>query len=695
MKHLFLCAALAAASLTASAQTFTAGMKAPFATAAKSRTAAMGAQASSLLHKAPAQPQRVNALDYGTKVTVLTEDFAKFETGSVGNPDETVSLINPNYKYPWINILDEYTQTPGWGGFNLFPAGGTACIDTRKDYGHINTPMLNLAQYDRVAVLTFKARTDDGKTVDNMAVEGAETYNMSPTWSFLESHVCPTITDEWQTFEFQFTQCGEYTLLNIVPTGEETVYLDDIEVYVIDPYVAMPLTKPYTNYQGTSFDANWQPVEGAEYYLVNLYTYSSLLGETELYRSDLRAETNQLHIDGVNSGETYYYTVRAVKGEHQSLESVLEPVFDLEAPVLNPVDSQGEELEAYNATWNPVPSAQNYNYWAYSRRVAEADGEFTVTDENFDRLKLADGSDPTYTMEEHDFNVYGNTYLNGLNQAGWNGQNYMAYAEGFACVDAYHYLYNGEQAGIISPELDLSKDGGKVSLSVKLYGEVAAYWDVNGDKHEGSVQCAVALFNYSEETGEFEQAELVYTDEVQPDWQTFNVQLTKGAARSKLGIFGVRYPGNLYIDDVRITQRYKAGETLLDPYHYAFMHTGASIEVPLPNSLAGRDLYHKVSAVKVPNVPGVNVSYKESAFSPLEQVHVKASGITAASVGVATVQLQGGRLTVSNPEGAEVAVYSTDGRLVVSGSSAQTAVRLPARGVYLVKVGNRLTRIAY
>ena len=106
----------------------------------------------------------------------------------------------------------------------------------------------------------------------------------------------------------------------------------------------------------------------------------------------------------------------------------------------------------------------------------------------------------------------------------------MAYAEGFACVDAYHYLYNGEQAGIISPELDLSKDGGNISLSVRLCGENAAYWDVNGDKHEGVVQCAVALFNYSEETGSFEQAELVYTDEVKADWQTFNVQLTQGAA---------------------------------------------------------------------------------------------------------------------------------------------------------------------
>ena len=117
--------------------------------------------------------------------------------------------------------------------------------------------------------------------------------------------------------------------------------------------------------------------------------------------------------------------------------------------------------------------------------------------------------------------------------------------------------------------------------------------------------------------------------------------------------------------------------------------------MPLPNSLAGRDLYHKVSAVKVPNVPGVTVSYKESAFSPLEQVHVKASGITSAQSAANGLQLQGSRLTVSNPDGAEVAVYSADGRLVAFGSQAHTAVTLPARGVYLVKVAGRATRIAY
>ena len=701
MRNLLLTAALATCSLVAGAQTFSAGTSLSGASELKARNTQnpftiRNAQSPTVKTVAKAaKPKSINPLDYGTKVTVISEDFSLLETGEIGNPDATVKMVATEYKYPWINLKDEYFQTPGWGGFNVFPAGGVLCIDTKKDYGHINTPMLNLAAYDRVAVLTFKARTDEGATVSDFIVQGAETFNMSPTWRFLDDYVCPDITDEWQTYEFVFHDCGEYTLLNLVPNGQSRVYLDDIEVYVVDPYIAMPLTKPHTNYQGTSFDANWEAVEGAEYYLVNLYEYDALLGEYELVKEDLKAETNTLHITEVESGTTYYYTVRAVKEGHQSLESSMQAVFNLVAPVLNPVNGGEDEVESYDASWSVVPSANYYNYWAYGKRVAEADGEFIVTNEDFNNLKKSDGSDPEYTLEEHDFNVYSDTYLVGLTQAGWNGQNYIPYAEGMACVDAYHYLYNHEQSCIISPELDLSKDGGKFTLNVKLMGEVSAFWDTEGQKHEGATQCAVAIFNYDEETGEFNQAELVYPGTITDSWQDFTVQLTKGAARSKVGIFGVSYPGNLYIDDVKITQNYKAGEYLVDPFRYAFMHEGAAINVDLPNSLAGMEVYHKVSAVKMVNAPGVEGSYKESAFSDLERVNVRVSGIEQADMEGAAVKLSGNRLTVVNPHNEDVTVYNADGSRIAAANAQQTVTTLPVHGVYIVKVGNKVSKIAY
>ena len=162
-----------------------------------------------------------------------------------------------------------------------------------------------------------------------------------------------------------------------------------------------------------------------------------------------------------------------------------------------------------------------------------------------------------------------------------------------------------------------------------------------------------------------------------------------------MGIFGVSYPGNLYIDDVKITQNYKAGEYLVDPFCYAFMHQGAAINVELPNSLAGMEVYHKVSAVKMVDAPGVEGSYKESAFSDLERVNVKVSGIEQADMEGAAVKLLGNRLTVVNPRGEDVTVYNADGSRIAAANAQQTVTTLPVHGVYIVKVGNKVSKIAY
>ena len=700
MRKLLLCAALTAFTLTAGAQTFKLTNKKADAAALNARTPqtfnAFRLAKGNVTAKEAEEADTQGLLKYGTKEEVMLEDFSKLNTGSVGNPDRNTKLDREEYEYPWINMDDDYTLTPGWGCFNAFPAGGAICIDTSKkgEYGHINTPMLNVGKYDCIAVLTFKARTDEGVKVSDFMVEGAETFNMAPTWRFLENYTCPTITDEWQEFTFIFHNCGEYTLFNLVPAGNYRLYLDDIEVYTINPYVAMPHTKAHTNYQGTSFDANWEAVEGADSYLVNLYDLDDLLGQERLLQSDLAAQSNTYHFDGMESGRTYFYSVRAVKGEHVSFESTKQTVFDLVAPVLNPTDFGTEELEAYSAGWSEVPSAEYYNYWAMSNRVAKEDGPFVVMKDDFSNLKNFNGSDPTYTVEEHEWNVYGETFIVGMEQAGWKGENYVPYADGYAVVDAYHYLYNQENSGIISPELDLSKDGGKITVDLSLMGELCAFWDVEGTKHEGVVQCAVALFNFNEETGDFSQVELAYAGDVTEEVKDFTVTLTKGSARSKVGIFGVGFPGNLYIDAVKISQNYKAGESLLDPFFFNPVNPVNMNEVPLPNRLYGQEIYHKVCAGKSVNVEGVEGSLKESAYSATEKVNVVVSSINGLGETVpVSLRLNGSTLQVENAGNSMVEVFNANGTLVAKGK--QGAFNLGTSGVYLVKVGNQVTKFAF
>lgn len=699
MKKSLLVATLAGLALTASAQTFTLPTGSTEASV-KTRAAKTAASPKPTHVKKAMSVEDSLTTNFGEKVSVMQEDFSKFSTGEVGNPDKNTNINYKDSQYPvWINVAEEYTSVPGWGAYGAYPAGGSVCIDALSEYAHINTPMLTLGGNEGIAVLKFKARADEGSTATDIAVEAAETFNMSPTWDILEGYSIDEITDEWTTYEFIFTHCGDYTIFNIAPNSNCRFYIDDLEVYQIKPNLTIPKNVTHTDFTGDSFTAKWDAVEGAESYLVNLSKVEIVTGlyydypEYTLLQADVPATANELSLTGLDINTTYLFTVRAVQGDKVSMASDSYCVFDLLAPTLNPVEAGTEPVGSYLASWTEVPTAERYMYWAYDKRVAAESGTFTVTDENFSNITLPNGDEPSYTLDNHEFDVYGDGFLKGLSQGGWKGYNYMPYADGVVCVDAYHYLYNHENACIISPELDLSKNGGEFTVNLKLMGEYASFWDSDNVQHDGVVQCAVALFNYNEETGEFEQEALIYPGEVQDDsFQEFTARFSDGTSRSKVGIFGVRYPGNLWISSVKIEQDYQAGESLLEPYYVADYVEGTSVTVPFTKAQEGLELYHKVSAVKTSSVPELYSGVKESAFSALEKVDVVVDGIRNVDVAGSNLMLDGNRLTIAG--NAAVEVYGLNGTLVGK-SSANGSIELPARGVYVVKTAGKAVKVRF
>ena len=630
--------------------------------------------------------QDINPTDYGTKVSIMTEDFEKLSTGSVGAPDLTVNTVKDSYEYPWINMKDEYTNMPGWGCYNLYPAGGTACIYGVNGGGKINTPMLNLKNYDGIAFIKFKARTEQGKTCDVAGIEAAETYNMSPTWTVLGSEFIPQITDEWKEFEFMYKGAGEYTLFNIYVQGQgsDNIYFDDMEVYQIDQFVSTPACLKHTNYTGNgelaSFNANWTKSEGAEYYTLDVYSYSDT-EEVEYLLMDQQVNDTTFMVTTAESGKTYYYTVRAHKDGHTSFDSAPMEVADIAAPVLN--DNATIENGKYTATWEAVPTAERYNYYALYERTAQQDGEFIVTDEDFTGVKDGDGNLTGWTLENPSYMSYGEFFIKDMNQAGWKGTHYAPYTD-YICLDAWFYIYGGGDAGLISPQLDLSKDNGNINLSVDLWGEFS----------EGvQTRCAVALFNYDETIEDYVQAELVYADGVAQEWKNFNIALTKGTSRSIIGLYAVTGPGNLYIDNLKITQNYQAGETFLDPFLDQHYYDNTSLEVSLPSKVAQCNIYHKATAVK-----SASNGVKESKFSETKLVGLATTTGIGESVSLknAAVQIHDGNIFVANPQGLPVSVYNVNGIQVYSNNTgaANQTVKMSANGVYIVKVGNQTVRVA-
>ena len=633
---------------------------------------------------------------YGEEQQVMFEDFAKMTSGSEATPDTEANIIKDEFEYPWINTKDEYFKQAGWGSGNAYPAGGTVYLDSNpNDMAHINTPMLNVAANGGIAWIRFKARAKNAGDNPQVMVEAAETFNMSPSWRMMGSAALPQLSTEWKEYSMFFYGGGEYTLFNIVSVMAP-VYIDNIEVFTVKQHIGTPTTLPHTNYEGTSFDANWTPVEGATGYKVNVFTLNKETGKAEYLFENKPVTTNKFHVTGATSGQTYFYNVAATKDNYTSIPSDKMFVYNLEAPVLKDVTNL--DRNKYTAEWSTVPSAERYNYIAYYDRKADKTGEFVVTNEDFTGVKDADGNLTGWTKEDPNPGSYDSYYIPEMKQAGWKGTQYAPYTD-YICLDGWQYYHNHQDAGLISPEMDMSKDGGKFTVNVKLAGASTIAIDENNNEFTAYTQAAFALFNYNETTCDYEQAELIYPEgypkAVNGDWKNFTINFTKGSKKSIIGIYAVYADEHLYLDDLKITQKYQAGESLNDPFIFRRWLQEPKVDITIPAFVGKSDVSHRVTAFKTNSDRNVKKQYVESKFSELKKVGT-ANGISNIGLSKAVVKMEGNNVYVNNINGENVQIYTLDGQLMYKNKGEKNIrVALTQHGAYIVKVGNKTIKLVF
>ena len=633
---------------------------------------------------------------YGEEQQVMFEDFAKMTSGREATPDTEANIIKDEFEYPWINTKDEYFKQAGWGSGNAYPAGGTVYLDSNpNDMAHINTPMLNVAANGGIAWIRFKARAKNAGDNPQVMVEAAETFNMSPSWRMMGSAALPQLSTEWKEYSMFFYGGGEYTLFNIVSVMAP-VYIDNIEVFTVKQHIGTPTTLPHTNYEGTSFDANWTPVEGATGYKVNVFTLNKETGKAEYLFENKPVTTNKFHVTGATSGQTYFYNVAATKDNYTSIPSDKMFVYNLEAPVLKDVTNL--DRNKYTAEWSTVPSAERYNYIAYYDRKADKTGEFVVTNEDFTGVKDADGNLTGWTKEDPNPGSYDSYYIPEMKQAGWKGTQYAPYTD-YICLDGWQYYHNHQDAGLISPEMDMSKDGGKFTVNVKLAGASTIAIDENNNEFTAYTQAAFALFNYNETTCDYEQAELIYPEgypkAVNGDWKNFTINFTKGSKKSIIGIYAVYADEHLYLDDLKITQKYQAGESLNDPFIFRRWLQEPKVDITIPAFVGKSDVSHRVTAFKTNSDRNVKKQYVESKFSELKKVGT-ANGISNIGLSKAVVKMEGNNVYVNNINGENVQIYTLDGQLVYNNKGEKNIrVALTQHGAYIVKVGDKTIKLVF
>ncbi|MCM1005433.1 MAG: fibronectin type III domain-containing protein [Prevotella sp.] len=649
---------------------------------------------------------------YGTLKEILSEDFSKLTMGTEELPDLktklTIAEDSPEFTYPWWNFKPEYTHEPNWGVGCAYGAGGTLYwrLDADTPQAHFNTCLVDVSKGDGVFIIEFKARASENSDQGYVQVEAGETHNMGPSWDTCDDPIVIQVTDtEWTTYRVMFRGGGPTTLINVVgmlysdnpyerPTDIQEIWLDDVKVYQLETFVGLPTTLPVTDYKGTSFTANWNTVAGAEKYLLSVYSHDEE-GAKKFLLEDQEVTGTSYNVTNAVSGETYYYEVKSVGNGHTSLSSFPERVYMLETPVLNQASKTGDY--EYKATWNDVPGASVYNYTAYDKRVAKEDGPFVVTNEDFTGILDADGYPTGWTKEDPEGLSYDQFYCNELKQQRWEVQHGAPY-DGYMALDAFWYESGQGQAAFISPEFDMSKDGGKFILSADLAGDVWNTWDENEKPITLITQCCVALFNWNDEKGDYDQVELIYPeDEITNDWEHHEFTFTKGSTRSKVGIFAIGSYLNLYIDNLLITQNYKKDEYLMEPYLYRRYHGSKEGEVPteitvsVPAYASGYELYHSVSAFgRQADAYGQSYDDRESPESALEYVMSTTVGIDdVVALGAAQIVKKGNVITVTNPNAEAIRIVTADGKTVAASSEEEFTYTLTDGGVYVIAVGKK------
>lgn len=710
---------------------------------------------------------------YGDFEELLYEDFSKLTTGSIGNPDFNTNLYdafkrtdpydNSQYEIPWYSFNPDYLNTKGvydsnhetdsrWGVNNGFPAGGALYMYLQDDdedcefsQCHVNTCLIDCSKYQGDVILQFDAFTDNAESTNFISqVEAAETNGMGPSWNVLGSLTLPEINSERKTYTILFRGADKSTIFNIVGQrgalergGDiygNSFYIDNIKVSVLKPFVNAPENLKMKYYKGDNFKLAWDKVDGADKYLVDVYTKQVIqndMGYTQetigdYLLQDEETTDNFLQVNNAKNGEVYYYKVRAVKGSQVSMESNEEKqILGVVAPALELVDNYADSK--YTAMWKPVPGAERYNYQAFAANKITEDTKLAVVNTNFEGMPYNHGFEwkvtswgneiveqydtPKYSTTDPDPSAVTGTYTCLDKMSGWMAYSWALYKDALV-IDGYQSFNNGNNASLQCAPMDLSKDNGKFDVTITLKGECAEGY-VDQNNNPVYAHAALATFVYDQELDDYVQGETKFiADTNDKEWKTTTCSFSNGSEDMTFGVFATYAPSNLFIHDIKIEQNYKAGETFMKSFDYYYREEGVevekngekylSMEIPLVGETAGKDVYHRMQSVRLGQAANqfTSATFCESQWSKptlvAENVVTGIEKTTEVGKKSATVFMQGDNLVINNPAGEEVHIFGMNGAELNADKSGNASIKMamPADNSFIVKVGKQSIKIA-
>lgn len=519
-----------------------------------------------------AKPHSPSLREIGSEIVLVSEDFAKFTAGSEDDPDGTeLSDWNDG------TIDAKYTQQPGWRGGFVYQAGGCAYldVDTEEGTGWLITPTLNLSNYGGSFTIKFRVRVASSKssTTDEIYVQNCllgEYSNSVTSSQTIEG------TTKWKEYTLTFTDGNSKDDIQITAKSYP-IFIDDITITQIDNgKPGAPLAQAATNVSDTQFTANWQAVEGAEGYLLSVYT---LKNATEQYLfKDKEVSGTSYDVTGIEANIDYYYTVCSKRnGETSKTSNTITVIRKLKTPVTLPATNVASY--GFTANWQSVPQATAYAVYTILTHTAQADNEpFNLFKSDFSAVKVGTIDSPW------DYSRLGGirVFLDDLApRCDWIAFAPMA-AQGMFGISNMFLDYN-VPGTIYSPILDLSHDGGKSTLRFNVLGRNVTKLRicVLKDKADGKAD------------------ELFKTEcPVTTDLAEQVITLEKGEKDTYVEISIAEGTGYVLFDDLQLSQNLNKGESTELKYKYDET-SDTSRRIDTPDYSAGDVYAYTVQAFRL------------------------------------------------------------------------------------------------
>lgn len=615
-----------------------------------------------------AKPHSPSLREIGSEIVLVSEDFAKFTAGSEDDPDGTeLSDWNDG------TIDAKYTQQPGWRGGFVYQAGGCAYldVDTEEGTGWLITPTLNLSNYGGSFTIKFRARVASSKssTTDEIYVQNCllgEYSNSVTSSQTIEG------TTKWKEYTLTFTDGNSKDDIQITAKSYP-IFIDDITITQIDNgKPGAPLAQAATNVSDTQFTANWQAVEGAEGYLLSVYT---LKNATEQYLfKDKEVNGTSYDVTGIEANIDYYYTVCSKRnGETSNTSNIITVIRKLKTPVTLPATNVASY--GFTANWQSVPQATAYAVYTILTHTAQADNEpFNLFKSDFSAVKVGTIDSPW------DYSRLGGirVFLDDLApRCDWIAFAPMA-AQGMFGISNMFLDYN-VPGTIYSPILDLSHDGGKSTLRFNVLG-----------RNVTKLRICVLKDRADGKADELFKTECPVTTDLAEQVIT----LEKGEKDTYVEISIAEGTGYVLFDDLQLSQNLNKGESTELKYKYDET-SDTSRRIDTPDYSAGDVYAYTVQAFRLDSSSKI---IEEATSDRSEPQEVKRSdaveSITAGNDG-ATVATTADGIRITLAEAAPVAVYSLDGRLLHQDNTAATEhnVALGNHGIFLVRIGAKTIKV--